>query len=117
MDHSANTPDAADAQKNKFVGAVAYIIFLFIVPLLAAKGSPFAKYHANQGLTLWLFGFCLPTFIYFVVKIIPVVGVYVAFISYALYLGAFVLMIIGIINAINGKMQPLPIIGQFTFIN
>ena len=44
--------DAADIEKNKLMAVLAYIIFL--IPLLAAKDSPFAKYHTNQGLVLFL---------------------------------------------------------------
>ena len=33
----------------------------------------------------------------------------------ALYLVVFVLMIIGIVNAANGKEEELPVIGQFAF--
>ena len=33
----------------------------------------------------------------------------------ALYIVVFVLMVIGIINAANGKEEELPVIGQFAF--
>ena len=39
-----------DTQDNNKVAALAYIIFF--IPLLAAKESKFARYHANQGLVL-----------------------------------------------------------------
>ena len=42
--------DVEDADKNKVMGILAYVIFL--VPLIVAKDSPFAKYHTNQGLAL-----------------------------------------------------------------
>ena len=38
--------------KNKVMAILAYIIFF--IPLLAAKESKFAMYHANQGLVLFL---------------------------------------------------------------
>jgi hypothetical protein len=44
--------DPDDAEKNKIFGILAYLVFF--VPLLAAKDSPYAKYHANQGLVLFL---------------------------------------------------------------
>ena len=40
--------DAEDAEKNKVMGILAYLGILVLVPILAAKDSPFAKYHANQ---------------------------------------------------------------------
>ncbi len=46
-------PDPEDVEKNKAMAILAYIIFF--IPLLAAKESKFAMYHANQGLNLFLF--------------------------------------------------------------
>jgi hypothetical protein len=43
-----------DAEKYKMFGIISYLILLWWVPLLAAKDSPFAKYHANQGLVLFV---------------------------------------------------------------
>lgn len=40
-----------DAQENKGMAVLAYLIFL--IPLLAAKESKFARYHTNQGLVLF----------------------------------------------------------------
>lgn len=99
--------DSADVQQNKAMGILAYIWVLFLVPLLAAPNSRFAKYHANQGLTLFLFSLALTA-----IGFIPVIGLIAIFGG----LAHFVLMIIGIINAANGVMKPLPIIGQFTLL-
>ena len=46
--------DPDDAEKNKIFGILAYLGILCLVPIFAAKDSPFAKYHANQGLVLLL---------------------------------------------------------------
>jgi uncharacterized membrane protein len=37
-------------------------------------------------------------------------------ISFALYIGCFVFMILGIVNAIKGEMKELPLIGKFTIL-
>ena len=99
--------DPADAEQNKAMGILAYIGILFLVPLLAAPTSRFAKYHANQGLTLFLLNAALG-----VISVIPIVGL----ISLLGFLGTFALAIMGIINAVNGVMKPLPLIGQFTLL-
>ena len=46
--------DTQDAQENKTMAILAYI--LFFVPLLAGahKTSPFVKFHTNQGTVLFL---------------------------------------------------------------
>jgi len=89
-----------EKKKNTGMAIVAYI--LFFVPLLTeAKNDPFVKYHVKQGLALFIL--CI---ISGLVWWVPVIGQIVSLI-------AFVLWIIGIINAANGQEKPLPLIGQF----
>ena len=46
--------DQADITNNKAMGILAYLGPLVFVPMFAAKGSKFARFHANQGLTLFM---------------------------------------------------------------
>ena len=106
---------AEDAEKNKVMGILAYLGILCLVPILAAKDSPFAKYHANQGLVLFIawivFGVALNIIDYVLVTILPSgMGFIVSILSLA-YLGLLILAILGIINAAAGKCVPLPLIG------
>ncbi len=100
--------DPADAENNMVMGIIAYI--LFFIPLLAAKESPFAMYHANQGLTLFLAALIVSV----AGSIIPLLGWFI--ILPLGMLGCLILAIIGIINAVNKKCQPLPLIGKYTLI-
>ena len=43
--------DTNDIEQNKIIAAIGYIPVLFLVPMLATS-SPYAKFHANQGLIL-----------------------------------------------------------------
>lgn len=102
-------PDPADVEKNKVMAILAYIYILFLVPLLAAKDSKFAMYHANQGLVLFLLAVA-----------VNIVSSVVFFLSFLLLpignLLVIVLMVIGILNAYNGKQVPLPLIGSIQLI-
>ena len=98
--------DAQDIEKNKVMALLAYIIFL--IPLLAAKDSKFARFHTNQGLVLFLGGIIAS-----VVAVIPVIGWIIAPIA---GLVITVLAVIGIINALNGKAKELPVIGKFKIL-
>jgi len=95
------TADSADVEKNKVMAILAYI--LFFVPLLAAKDSPFAKYHANQGTWLVIIGIVgnviagLLTVVVIGACLLPIINL--AWIVYA---------VLGIVNAANGKMAALP---------
>ena len=109
-----NTPEVffepSDVEKNKGMGILAYIIWF--IPLIAASNSPYAKYHTNQGLILFLY-FIAVFIIANILAFIPIIGWLIAFV---LWVFGFVLWIIGLINSINGKAKPLPIIGKFTII-
>jgi uncharacterized membrane protein len=109
--------DPEDAENNKIFGILAYLGILCLVPLFAAKESPFAKYHANQGLILFLGEIALSVVLSIVYHLLAFVGL--SFISVFLslvWLGVFALVIIGIINAAAGKCVPLPVVGKFKLI-
>jgi len=87
---------------NTIWAVFAYI--LFFVPLLIpeAKNDPFVKFHVKQGLVLFLAWL-----------VAGVLSVPLFFIIWLVYIFLLVLLILGIMNAINGKKEPLPLIGQF----
>lgn len=95
-----------DIEKNKIMAVLAYIIFL--IPLLAAKDSPFAKFHTNQGLVLFI-GAILSS----VIAAVPIIGWIIAPIA---GLAITVLSVIGIVNALGGKAKELPVIGKYKIL-
>lgn len=97
-----------DAEKNKLFAILAYIIFF--IPLLAARDSKFAMYHANQGLLLLIAGVVLNI----VGGIIPFIGPLI--IMPLGNLAVFILFIIGVLNAAGGRAKPLPYIGNYQII-
>lgn len=101
-----STPTTSN-KPNIAMAVIAYI--LFFVPLLTgnAKKDPFVNYHVKQGLVLFL-----------LVVLINVLSWMVPFylwftFSWILSLATLVLFVVGIVNAVNGKQQPLPVIGKF----
>lgn len=104
----AQQDTAADIEKNKTLGILAYI--LFFIPILAARDSKFAMYHANQGLALFIVAVASNV----VAGFIPFFG---PLLSGLLSLGFLAFMVIGIINASKGEMKPLPIIGGISLLN
>lgn len=102
--------EAEDIEKNRAFAILSYLWILFVVGLLAAPHSKFAKYHANQGLVLFLASIiaavgCL------VVSFIPLVNLVLVIATPLLWLAWLVLAILGIVNAAGGHCKPLPIIG------
>lgn len=119
--------DAADISDNKVFSILAYIGILVLVPILAAPKSKFARFHANQGLVLFIieaaYGI-ISTVIANVLKLafrfVPAVFSVPYFILSAIFgcigLVFLVFVIIGVINAANGKAKELPIIGKITLL-
>ncbi len=112
--------DPDDAEKNKIFGIVAYLSILWLVPLLVAKNSPFARYHANQGFTLFILGVAiwiveavLNAIFY---MILPGGFGIISLVLGFVWLGVLVLVVMGILNAARGKCVPLPLIGGFKIL-
>jgi uncharacterized membrane protein len=103
-----NYNNQSDAEKNKWMGVIAY--FIFFVPLLVDKDSEFGKFHANQGLNLLLLSLAVGI----VGTIIPIIGWLIILPIGGIF--CLVLAIMGIINAINGKTKELPLIGRIRLI-
>ena len=106
-----NTPDSTgdfdpeDAKNHKGMAILAYFGILVLIPILAAKDSPFARYHSNQGLILLILGV--------IVGILNKVWWLLGTIGWII---VFILFIIGIVNAANGRAKELPVIGKFRLL-
>lgn len=98
--------DHRDIEQNKVMAILAYIWLLFLVPLLAAKDSKFARFHTYQGISL----FILWALINALRWILPY---NLSDLVWLLSLGHLALAIVGIVNAYQGKAKPLPLIGGF----
>jgi len=104
--------DAEDAEKNRVFAILAYIGPLFLVPLLAAGNSKFARFHAGQGLTFFLY--CV--IIYIVSFIFSFLGLLQFLISFIGSIIGFLFFVLGVYNAATGKAIELPYIGKFKII-
>lgn len=105
---------AQDAKENKVYGILAYFGLLVLITIFAApKDSAYCRFHANQGLILFIADMICSA-------IGSVIGATLGFLggiaSSALSIGLLVLFIMGIINAAKGEMKELPIIGQFRIL-
>lgn len=104
--------DPADIEKNKVMAILAYLSWLVLIPLFAAKESKFARYHVNQGLVL-----AITEIVWWIVSgiltaIIPILSLVLGIVNIVFV----IMLIIGIINAANGKAKELPVIGKFRII-
>ena len=84
---------------------------LFIVAMLVAPKSRFARFHANQGLILCI-AEILRQLAVFVLWQIPYAGQYLGKIGEKLGFGVLLLMILGVMHAARGENKRLPLIGN-----
>lgn len=96
-----NISSEKDLKENKIFGILSYIGPLFLIALLMKKESPFAQFHAKQGMVLFII-----SFIVFFLIWIPLIGM-------LMELAILVFVVLGIINAASGKQKKLPWIGDF----
>ncbi len=101
----------ASYPKVLLVSAWSYI--LFFLPFLCYRENKFARFHANQGLLVLLFSllaYVVSIGLYFVWIPLGIIFIPVTFLCSLLYI------ILGIINASDGRVEPLPVIGKITII-
>ena len=111
--------DAADIQQNKVMAILAYIGPLVFVSIFAAKGSKFARYHSNQGLILLIASAAWGVAYGILSAVLLAISWRLYFITGILGIVSLVFivpMVLGIINAANGRAKELPIIGKFRLL-
>jgi uncharacterized membrane protein len=87
--------------REKWLAFISYIWLLFILSALLAENSPYIKFHVNQS--LWVF--ILFQVSGYIIAMIPFVN---CVILPVLMIASLVYMVLGLINAWQGKMEPLP---------
>ena len=112
--------DQADIEQNKILALFSYLGILFLIPLLAAPNSQYARFHTNQGLVLFLAGIVggiAVGILSSILGFIPFLGALVSWLLGLAFSGVSIaFVVIGIINAVNGKAKELPLIGKFKLL-
>lgn len=98
---NADNRTGTSAGHSKLLAALSYVSILFLIPMLFAQEDEFARFHAKQGARL------------FICNAIGSILGSIFSIGWVINLLLIYLMIVGIINALNGKWEALPYIGKF----
>lgn len=107
--------DPQDIQNNKVMAILAYISWLVLIPLFAAKDSKFARFHCNQGIVLAI-AEIIAWIILGILSNIPLIGWIFSLVEGLLSLVCLIFSVLGIVNAANGKAKELPFIGSFKIL-
>jgi len=105
-----------DIKANQVSGILASFPVLFWLPLVIAKESPYGKFCANQGLTLFVLNIIVSiatTAGGKILSYIPLIGGILNWVfdlaAFAVTTGAFLLLLI---SACQGKARKIPFIGN-----
>ncbi len=113
MENYANpAPDPRDVEAGKTIGILAYctlIGWIIAIVMHSSNKTRFGAFHLRQALGLFLTAVAVAIATFGLVFIIPFIG----FLMPLVNIGVFVLLILGLINAVNGKMEPVPLVGDF----
>lgn len=89
---------------------IAIIAYITVIGLIIAfvmnsdKKAVFSTYHIKQSLGLALTGLAL-----FVIGMVPILGWFISFFG---SLALLYLWVMGLLNAVNGKLKPVPWLGE-----
>jgi len=99
--------DEKTIKEGKTTAIIAYITVIGLIIAIILnndKKNAFAAFHIRQAL-----GVGLASLVIGVLNVIPYIG-WLAFAVGSILL--FVMWIVGLINALNGKMKPVPVLGK-----
>ncbi len=108
--------DSTDIENNKLMAALSYLGILFLIPMLAAKDSKFARFHANQGIVLFITNVLNGVVLGTALRRLPLIGWAFGIASTIIGVILFVFAILGIINVVNGRAKELPLIGNISLL-
>lgn len=107
------TPE--EIESGKTMGILAYIFF--VIPLLTARDNKFAMYHTEQAIILWIafviIYIALMILTYVIGMISNSIACVVSILGILPWIAYLVLWIMGLMNAIGGKVKELPVIGAY----
>ena len=124
-DSSADyTKEEKDA--GKAMAILSYIGILCLIPYFAEKNNRYVRYHAIQGLNL----FILSLIVSLAAGVIGVIGTFLALIPFlgiiltgiiylivtVLSVGPFVLAVMGVVYAFQDQAKELPVLNKVKFI-
>lgn len=117
-DYSADY-DKNEIENGKAMGILSYIGILCLIPYFAEKNNKYVRYHAIQGLNIFLLSVIYSVayvILSFVLAFIPVIGWILILVLTLLSYGFIALYIWGIVNVCNNKAKELPIVNKISLI-
>lgn len=119
-DHTGDF-DPKEIKETKLISSLAYFGVLFFLPLVCCPNSRFGKFHANQGLVLFIAEMILGTVVgamRLFMGFVPFFGrLFGGLLNWAVGIVFLVFIIVGIINTLGGRAKELPVIGRIKILS
>ena len=130
---TTNDYDKKDIEINRGIAMISYFGPLSLIPFLVSKDSEFVQYHAKQGLNLFVIELIISIFSYFLTSIIQIPKMCTLWGEATYQCGimtpwwitvpigllesvTFVVAVVGIVYAYQGKAKELPLFGKIKII-
>lgn len=110
---SSNANNVLKPADDKTVAVISYfsvIGWIIAFVMYGSNKTALGAYHLRQTIALFIVGMCTWV-LQLILAFVPYVGWIISILLVFIYIGLFVLWIIGLIAAVNGEEKPIPIIG------
>ncbi len=111
VDHTKEyTSDQIKA--GKLMSVLSYLSVLSLIPYFTEKTNPYVKFHAKQGINIFLY-----EVIFYALD--AAISKFSSFFGFIAYLGSIALgvaSIVGIVFALNGEAKEIPFLNQIKLI-
>ncbi|PIR97937.1 MAG: hypothetical protein COT89_01645 [Candidatus Colwellbacteria bacterium CG10_big_fil_rev_8_21_14_0_10_42_22] len=98
----------------KIWAGVAYIIFFLPILISGVKSDAFVRFHVRQGFGLFISSFVLKFLsMFFILPLLILIGLFTVLLPLAINIFILVLLIKGIMSALRGEKDLLPVIGDW----
>ena len=113
MSTETNPPPAATGTDGKTIAIISYFTWIgWIIAFVmhSSNKSSIGAYHIRQTLLLHILAIVIG--IFRTMFLFSFFGWTILWFSWLLFIGLFVLWLLGLIAAINGKEEPMPLLGK-----
>ena len=109
-----SAPPSAPSSDRTIMLVLSYLGLLALIPLLTKKNDPEVQWHAKNGLAITIAWFVV-FFVFLIIGFLPLGPLHLLMIPIhcIVWLGLLVLVIMGIMKALNGQRLRVPVVSDF----
>lgn len=110
MGGDASSGAVQDFRQGKLFATLSYVVPFFLILPLVQRTNVFATFHARQALVLWIAA-VLASVVITLVRTLLSIAILARLVSLAFTIAVLGLMVLGALNAWNGRRLVLPVLG------